>query len=67
LGRDGLGCWSSHVGAPLLLAASCGFYIGFITWQLARGSSGLWMGQLHMHEPKATPTRETVTNSSSVK
>lgn len=32
-------------------------YIGF-TWQLARGSSGLWMGQqLHMHEQKATPTR----------
>ena len=46
------------VGASLLLAASCVFFnIGF-TWQLARGSSGLWMGQqLHMHEQKATRTR----------
>jgi hypothetical protein len=30
LGRDGLGCWSSHVGASLLLAASCGFFYTYI-------------------------------------
>jgi hypothetical protein len=41
-----------HVGASLLLAASCGFYIAF-AWQLACGNREQWVmdgGQFHMQE-----------------
>lgn len=60
IGEKWIGIWSSHVGASLLLAGSCGFYIGF-AWQLACGTdgNGLWMGQSHMHEQSNTLELET--------
>lgn len=57
MGKDGLGCWSSHVGASLLLAASCGFYILVLLGSLllVEAADYGW-GQLHMHEQKASNT-----------